>query len=128
MDENLVVFEDFLTWQQMSADLRALKAKESKLRDKLTAAVLSGSLKPVSYIVDGYIIKATPKTTIKLDEAVLNSIRDILTEEELTAIVYSPSITKSKLKKLPEDSTLMEAIIEKPGKSTLKVELCDENS
>jgi hypothetical protein len=116
------VLQDFIDWKRVSVELRTLKAKESKLRDRLTSTVLQGSMEPVKYFVDGYNIKATPKTTLKIDEAVLSSVMEYLTDAEKLLVTYKPSITKANIKKVPLESPLMEAIIEKPGKSTLSVE------
>ncbi len=115
--------DDFIEWQHMATELRLLKARESKLRDKLTEQIFlgEGAHKTTTVIIGDFRVKATAKLSNRIDEAVFSAIQTELSDEELSAVKFKPSLVANMYKKLPEDTLLNEAVIMKPGKSTLSV-------
>jgi len=112
-------------WVKVSKKYKEYKAKEAKLREEISNAIFrsaGASKKTVTHNTSNYQVKVKRKINISVMEGVFKTILPDLTEEELSHVKLKPSISKTELKKIPKGSILLEAIIEKPGKSTLKIE------
>lgn len=111
-------------WLEVSDDLRALKALELKLRNKIAAPLLSDKVEgAVTSTNKYYKITATARVNRVIDREILEAIWEDLSHDEQECIDYKPNLVLSNYK--PYETTggkLMEAVTVKPGQASLKIE------
>ena len=119
MDENTV-----LTWLSLSQRLKDLKAEEASLRRQLCSELFEGKEGEFKTQLKLGSVVVTGKSSVnrKIDQAVLNTIIDELSDEERMCIRYKPELELKSYRKLPENSLLHECITESPAMPTLDVE------
>lgn len=112
-------------WLEVSSNLRTLKAQEIKLRNRITAPLLSDQIEgTVTSTNTKYKITAIARVNRVVDREVLEAIWEDLTIDEKECIDYKPNLVLSNYK--PYETTggkLMEAVTVKPGQASLKIEV-----
>lgn len=116
--------ERYREWLHAAEDLRRAKMKELELRKAICADLLQDKREgQVTMTIDGF--KVTPKAVLNrtVDEAVLNSIWDKLTDAEKICIQFKPTVVDKNIREFEEHGGLiLEAITAKPGLPQLKIE------
>lgn len=116
--------DKYHAWQTVSLALKELKDQEGLLRRELCEELFAQNVgkKKAVFEADGYRVTATPKSSVKFDEDVLQSLYVDFNDVEKATIKFKASLVKAKYDKLPEDSMVHECLTEKPGMPTLKLE------
>jgi len=111
-------------WLDVKKDLAEAKKRELTLRNDIIESLnndnqLTGSLKLEE---DGYKIAIGFVIRNAIDEPVLNTIYEGLSEQEKNCIKFKPGLVAKEMKELEGNESIWEAIISKPGQPTLKIE------
>ena len=115
-------------WLEVSAQLRTLKAKELKLRDKIVKPLLEDKLEgaATSY-KKGYKVTATARVNRTLDRELLEAIWEDLPLDEQEAVDWKPSLILQNYRRIEEQGgKLLEAVTVKPGQASLKIERVED--
>ncbi len=114
-------------WLAIQAELRALKARELKLRDRICKAVLADKLEgAVTITKPGYKVTATARVNRTIDRDMLDALWSDLTDAEQESIDFKPNLVLANYKKIEQTGgKLLEAVTVKPGQASLKIELVD---
>lgn len=98
------------SWYELKDELAALKAKELEMRKAIASFVSDSAGKPVGtshYLLDDqYELVCSIGTTSKVDEAVFQSMRDVLRGGGYNPdllVKWAPVLVKTEYEKLPED-------------------------
>ncbi len=115
--------DHFLTWLDIQARLKELKATEMAARKFLCHSILQGKEGEFKEALelDGYEIVVNSRVSRKLDEGMLSALSDDLTDEDKNAIRYKPSIDLRAYRKLPDSSLIHEAVTVSPATPSLTV-------
>jgi len=114
-------------WFDLYRQLKQIRAKEMELRKAITSQVLTPDLfkngiASISLPMDEDVkIQVRQATTYSVDENVLRSIENELSDAEREAIKYKPSLKLREYKKLSEDAALHDAVVSKLAAPTIKV-------
>lgn len=111
-------------WIELSALLKRAKEEEVIARRELCQRLVGNQLGEFSVKgeIDGITVKVTSRVNRTLDKAVLAALWEDLTESEKECIDFKPALKLANYRKLSYDSTLHEAITEKPSETpTLEV-------
>lgn len=114
-----------LDWLQASTLLKKFKKKELSLRNEIISE--HGSTKidgTEKQTIDNLEIIFSFGLTKSIDRAALDTVWDVLSEEEKSCIDWKPVLKAKEYKALKEsnpDSELLNYITEKPAQSTLKI-------
>jgi hypothetical protein len=119
----LTLAEKIETWSDLESALKKMKADEMKLRKEICEEVFKGRQGQFTEKVDiGHsILTASSKTTLSLDEEILENIWGDLDELEQSCIKFKPNLLKTPLAKISEKSELWDCIVEKPSAPTLSI-------
>jgi len=113
-------------WLTAKKNLTKFKTDELKLRNEIIQTFIdnevSGNLK---FQKGHYKITIGLSLNNQLDESVLNTIWEDLSDEEKNCIKYKPSLIAKDFKELSGNEKLFEAITIKPRQSTLKIEVLE---
>lgn len=115
------IYNDLIEAQ---AKLKFWKAKELTIRNEILEEMAGPKDEgAVSKTVDGLKITATYKMTRNVDEAVLDSIIDKLTDEELECVKFKPTVVLKNYRKLEDEgkSKLLDAVILKPSQGSVSI-------
>lgn len=114
--------EVFKLWIQAQEDLARAKSTELELRHQVLKK-LPGELgtETHNFPEEGIGLKITRGVTRKIDEAVLDSIMDDLSDREVACINYKPSLDTKAYNQLDERSILKRAVTVKPSLPSIKV-------
>lgn len=115
------IYNDLIEAQ---AKLKFWKAKELTIRNEILEEMAGPKDEgAVSKTVDGLKITATYKMTRNVDEAVLDSIIDKLTDEELECVKFKPTVILKNYRKLEDEgkSKLLDAVILKPSQGSVSI-------
>lgn len=112
-------------WLALRQQLQKVKDEELMLRKEICVELFDGATGEfkAKRETKNLIVEATSKVTRSLDEEALRSISDNLNDEERECLKYKASLDTRKWRKLPDDSLLHEAVVEKPATPTLVVEV-----
>ncbi len=133
-------FEKIDGWIRTCAKMKHYKTEEANQRSKICDELFGERTGRFteniehSVIPEGlttaknYKIVATSKTSFKIDEAVLQQLKDdgLLTPEIEACFERKLSVKEGLLRKLSKDSIVWHAITEKPGMPTLKIEVIED--
>ena len=115
--------EMYDSWLDAKMNLAKYKKQEIELRNKIIDSFLtnetSGTLK---FNKGNYKITIGLSLNNSLDESVLDTIYQGLSDEEKNCILYKPSLIAKEFKLLSGNESLFEAITIKPRQPTLKIE------
>ena len=127
MIKNIDGLEDeFETLMAVQSQLKTLKAEELQLRKELSETLLGSADIGTHTITSGmFICKATKKVSYSLDRAILQDIWDSLSDEEMEAIDFKPSIKMREYKGLTAE-TIDEAITVKPAMPSIAISYIGE--
>lgn len=115
------------SWLEASSKLKHFKAEELKLRNKIVDALITNEVKgSIKFKKGNYNIVVGLGINQSLDEPVLDTIYDELTDLEKNCIKYKASLIAKEMKELDGSEKLFQAITEKPRQATLKIEPIDE--
>lgn len=111
-------------WLEVQAELRTLKARELKLRDRICAKILEDKLEgAVTIKKPGYKVTATARVNRTIDRETLEALWEDLTPMEQESIDYKPNLVLANYKKIEQTGgKLLEAVTVKPGQASLKIE------
>lgn len=114
----------YMEWYSLLVKLQNVKEQEMKLREELCENLFNGKVGRfvVTDKFPDFNIKATSKVTTALDEDILKDMYEDLSELEQAAIKFKPSLVAKQYNKLPAESLLHEAVIQKPATPTLKID------
>lgn len=115
------LYDDF---NEAKIKLKFWKDKELELRNEILEELACDKDEgAVSKIVDGMKVTATYKMNRNIDEAVLDSIKKDLSEDELSCIKYKPSVIMKVYRDLEDagESKLLEAITLKPAQGSVEI-------
>ena len=115
--------EIYNEWLEATANLKAAKKEELRLRDLIVGDVLQDKFEgAVTRNDDGFKVVATAKLTRSIDRVVLESIWEGLSDVEKNCIDYKPSLKLADYKKIEASGgALLEAITVKPAQASLKI-------
>jgi len=113
-------------WETADHMLKVAKALESRVRDDLAAELLSGESPDASgsfnFYIDDKEVTVTVAQSVTLEESEYDIHLADMTEEEIAAVKFRPTIDKKEFNKLPKDCILhQECVVIKTGKPTIKV-------
>lgn len=110
-------------WIKLSAKLKEIKKEEMELRVAIASAVRGAQTLPINIKKksNGTEIQVLQKEIFNIDAEVLHAIENELSQDEVKAIKYKPSLIMKAYNKLPSNSLLDEAVITKPASPTIKV-------
>ncbi len=129
-------FEQINKWIHACAQMKHYKIVESDQRREIcvelfedktgrfTKTINVSVIPPDSEAQIEYKVVGTSKTSFKIDEAILQGLKDegLLTEADEACFERKLSVKEGPLRKLPKDSAVWRAITEKPGMPTLAIE------
>lgn len=114
------------SWLESSATLKTIKAEELKLRNKIIDGIITDQVKGIFHFKKGhYQINIGMGISQSLDESVLDTIYDDMTDLEKNCVKYKASLVAKEMKELDGSESLFEAITEKPRQPTLKIEVIE---
>lgn len=119
----LTLQEKIEAWAQLDSALKKIKSDELKIRKEICTEVFKGRQGAFTEKVDiGHsVITASSKTTLSIDEELLENIWDELDDDERACIKYKPSILKTNLKVISDESEIYDCITEKPATPSLTI-------
>lgn len=114
-------------WLESKHDLESIKKKELRLRNEIIEnKVKSGKIGRFKFSDGMYDLVINCGLNTSIDESELDTFYKELSESELAAIKYKPSLIKKEFDKLEGDERLFDAIIQKPSQPTLEIKTKDE--
>ena len=116
-------------WNDLQAQLAAVKSQEASLRSEVFAALFDNNKYELKEGVnkldlpDGWSIQATHKLNYSLDEAALPSVLEQLGSAGADLVKYKPSLTLPAYRKLDDKQAaiLSQALTVKPGTPSMKL-------
>ena len=110
-------------WLELSDRLKALKAKEMKMRKELCAEIFEGKFGAMkeTFTSDNMKVVAENTVTYKLDIAGVSSVWEDLSTMQKTAVRWKPELILAQYKALVEPGILQECVTIQPAAPTLKV-------
>ena len=119
--------EKLLEYKEVSEQLKKIKALEMSLRVEICDELLRDKEEGTHKMyIDGVDVKAVCNLNMRLDVDELAMLAGKLTPEELEAIDYKPSLSKTKYKKLSSTSNIDNCIIVTPAAPSLTVTIPEE--
>ncbi len=115
-------------WLEVNAELRSLKFRELKLRDKICAGILEEKLEgSVTIRKPGYKVTATARVNRVIDREMLDALWHDLDSAEQECIDYKPNLVLANYKKIEQTGgKLLEAVTVKPGQASLKIDVLED--
>lgn len=112
-------------WYTLKQELARIKKEEAALRRRICETLFNGRQGEftVETETDDYTLKATSKVSRSIDETTLKSLLPELSEEEKTCVRWKASLDTRRWRKLPDNSLLNQAVVEKPAMPTLTLEV-----
>lgn len=112
-------------WFQLSQQLKSVKEKEAALRRELVEEIIAGrelvnGRLTVKETVDGFQCKAVQELSYNLDESVLGTVWNNLSQAEKAVIKLKPTLIVGAYKKLPSGLLIHEAVTTKLAMPTLE--------
>jgi hypothetical protein len=125
LEYNMKAYDE---WLEVQAELRSLKSRELKLRDKICTKILEEKLEgSVTVRKPGYKVTATARVNRVIDRDMLEALWADLDPGEQECIDYKPNLVLANYKKVEATGgKLMEAVTVKPGQASLKIELLED--
>jgi hypothetical protein len=128
--ENTVTQEDLNLWYTMQDQLRALKASEMLLRQKIFKGFFTAPKEGTNThpLANGWVLKGGYTITREVDMAALTVFKDRFNEAHINAdalVQYKPSLIKSVYNTLTEEQRRLfdNALVIKPGSPSLEIVL-----
>ncbi len=129
-------YDQITGWLRTCANMKHFKIEEASQRKKIcdelfedktgrfTKNITVSISPPGSVTSTDYKVVGTSKTSFKIDEETLQTLKDegLLTEADEACFERNLSVKEGPLRKLPKDSAVWTAITEKPGMPTLTIE------
>ena len=116
-------------WVVAAKELKKLKAAEAKLRIEICTELFKGRKGVFTEKEDfgPFHLKAKSQTSLKVDyglydkQGFMDEVWQYMTDEEKAVFDFKPSISKTALKKVDEDSDVYSFITESPSMPSLEV-------
>jgi len=119
--------ELYKNWMDSKLELSKYKKLELKLRNEIIDSKITDEIEGSIKFKEGtYDITIGLGINNSLDESVLDTIWDNLSEKEKECIKYKPGLVAKFFKDLHGTENLFEAITQKPRQGTLAIKVSDE--
>jgi len=119
--DNDVFLSECLRWKKLYSKLQMIKLEETNLRIAICNKIFKDEYKNKTLNINNFKIKATAKINTKIDNAVLDTVWQKLTDNEKLCIKFTPELIKKNYDALSNSKILDECITRKPGTPTLDI-------